>query len=67
MRRKLCCTTKNEGKKTLRAGGKRITNSSQSAQEFAPAPQHTHRTTWTDQLVTGRTDGRNSRIRGKVV
>ena len=41
MRWKLCGTTKHEGKKTLCAGGKSNTKSSQSAQEFAPAPQHT--------------------------
>ena len=45
MRGKLCCTIKHEGKKTLCAGGKSNTNSSQSAQEFAPAPQHTQNDT----------------------
>ena len=40
MGRKLCCTTKHEGKKTLCAGEKSNTNSPQSVQEFAPAPQH---------------------------
>ena len=47
MRRKLRCLTKHEGKETSCAGGKSNTNtnSSQSAQEFAPAPQHTQKDT----------------------
>ena len=45
MRRKFCCTTKHEGRKILCAGGKSNTNSSQSAQEFAPAPQDTQNDT----------------------
>ena len=45
MQRKLSCTTKHEGKKTLCAAETNKTNLSQSAQEFAPAPQHTQNDT----------------------
>ena len=38
MERKLYCTIRHEGKKTLCAAERNITNLSQSAQEFAPAP-----------------------------
>ena len=45
MQRKLCCTTKHEGKKTICAAEGNNTNFSQPAQEFAPAPQHTQNDT----------------------
>ena len=41
VRTKLCCLKPHEGKKTLYAAERNNTNSSQSGQEFAPAPQHT--------------------------
>ena len=54
-----------EGKKTLRAGERSNTNSSQWGQEFALL--RTKRTTQTHELVTCRINRRNSRIAGKVV
>ena len=45
MQRKLCSTTKHEAKKTICAAERNKTNLSQSAHEFAPAPQHTQKDT----------------------
>ena len=66
MRRKLCCTTKHEGKKTLCAGEKAILTRHNRLKKLRPLLS-THRTSQTHQLVTCRIDGCNSRISGKVV
>ena len=66
MRRKLCFTTKHEGKKTLCAGEKAILIRHNRLKNLLPLLS-THRKTQTHQLVTCRIDGRNSEIRGKVV